>query len=140
MSAVLTIAMLRDFLDDSVLDIPNKRSGDLLWTDPELQYGLEHAARAYNSQPPTTIRINAAQLPADSLLFFNGAAAAVFGKRLRSLLVEQQQFEAGGIATNPDALMIAGLTKLRDESQQAFEAEARIRKNQINLSKCIFSF
>lgn len=133
--SALTIDMLRVFMGDMRSQMHENRSGDLQWTDEELQAGLEYAARAYNSVPPGLTRITADQLDASSNLFFNGAAAGCLQMRLNKMYGEQQVFEAGGIATAPDKAIIEGFEKAMTMYKREFMDEARQRKNEINMRK-----
>lgn len=129
MSQYLTIAMLRDFLDDRLDQVAHKRGGDLLWDDATLQWALEDAVRSYRSIPPFIDGGgDASSLPVDSNLWLNGAAGSAARRKLRSLRLEAVQFQAGNITTAPDKEIIDGLTALAKECSEAFAQEVQARK------------
>lgn len=129
MKAYVDLAMLRAHLGDKVSTIATSRGGDLVWDDQELTDAMESAARSYNSIPPLISSIrDATRLPAHDNTFLDGAAAAAMRQRVVRLTAERQAFQAGGITTDPDGVVIDGLTKLADTYTKSFREAAQIVK------------
>lgn len=139
MSDVITHENLREFLDDAVTKKEIRMSGDLLWSDEDLTYGLVAACREFNSIPPFNMKAtDAGNLSADSNLFFYGAAQAIFRRKLNSLTAEHTSFEAGGITTNPNAELMRGMAVLAKEYYTLFREEATAIKANKNWRACFF--
>lgn len=130
MSSFLTVDMLREFLDDTLDKLSERRGGDLLWDDATLEFSMQAAVREFNSIPPYGVMTapDAGSLPVDSNLWFNGAAAQAARRRARALRLEAVRFAAGGIETAPDETMLQGLEKMAVECQQAFNDEVLAKK------------
>ena len=138
MTQFVTIPMLRDHIGDRLSDVQLGGKPDLTWDDAELFSCMEAAARSYNSLPPCDVgRItDASRLDATSDMFLDAAAANALERRVRSLSVNRVAFQAGGIETDPDGIVIDGMLKLARMLREKFTAEARAHKGTINMRAC----
>ncbi len=131
-SPYVTIEMLREHLGDRAVDLSSKREGDLTWGDDEIKQAMEAAARSFNSLPPFVGKAHWSQLSADSDIFLDAAAATAMERRARKLMQERTNFQAGGIATDPDGAIIDGLLALAKGLRDKFNREATAFKANLN--------
>lgn len=137
MQRYVTVEMLRDHIGDRLSAAGLNRQGDATWSDPELQSCLQAAARSYNSLPPFIAQItDETKLDATTNMFLDGATIAAMDRRVRSLVAQRVEFQAGGITTDPDGAVIDGMTKLVQELRPRFEQEVRAYKGNLNMLQC----
>ncbi len=106
----------------------------LTFADEDITSAMEHTAREYNSVPPYGVdNVRAHCMSADSALFLNGVAAVLLERKHRLMMTQAQEFTAGGISTDPDAKIRAGIAAEAQRLRAAFESEANARKRHKNI-------
>jgi hypothetical protein len=107
---------------------------DLAFTDDDIVWAMKKAARKFNMVRPYVVRVESTCLPATLDFFYDGIAWALYRRWLGNVLVNDEDYSAGGVQASVQGKLAANLDKLVKEVGKEFVDAATEYKLHINLN------
>lgn len=131
--ALITIADVRDDVLDRMAE-DHLVLIDLAFTDEDIEWAMKWCARKFNSLKPLGINVDPLKLPADTTVFFDGIAFALYRRWYRNVAMNDYGYAAGGVTANVQGDLKKNLEALVAKLEQEFVTAATDLKLTSNLN------
>lgn len=127
MSDTLTVDDIRSWIMERCI-ADNDIDFDLVFSDEEIMFAMQSAAREYNSIPPMDSCIQAHQMHKHTNQFFDGTAAMLYTHFIAKLMRNDMEYSAGGVTTRIEGQRIEHLKFLIQMHMQRFTETVKAEK------------
>lgn len=129
----ITIADVREYIFDQTPE--DNLSGDLEFSDLEIEAAMRATAREYNGIDPLIYTVEPHRLSMHNNMFFDGIAAHLYKARMAQDMRSDVTYNAGGVVSSETQNRIQHFMKLVQMYGQAFRSTASKVKSHRNIRR-----